>query len=178
MRWHGSVIYRETAESYPSSRAVLGEGCSGVLDSERNSRRSLFWSKNRRAAQQNSIPDHLIHQLIHCAARFQNRAAVIHDPGQIGIRKCDSTERRISQDVARRGLSIFAEKESWLRTQVGVTPTVENDARDIALCVEAGSREHFAELLTNAPFIFTKGSGEHFRPPAMSLLVRRQARVS
>ncbi len=78
---------------------------------------------------------------------------MIHDPGQIGIGEGNSTVGLLPEHIAGRWLSVFAKKESGLRAQIGVSPSVENDTRYIAGRIETGAAEHRRELLANLPLV-------------------------
>ena len=51
------------------------------------------------------------HELRHRPIRLADRVAVIHGPGEIGIREGDSTVRLVAQNVARRGLAVTPKKK-------------------------------------------------------------------
>ena len=64
-----------------------------------------------------NLLQHLVQQLPHGPLRFQDRAAMIHDSRQVGIRERDSPERSGSQDLAGRRLAVSPEEKSRLRIQ-------------------------------------------------------------
>src|SRR5277367_4338390 len=97
---------------------------------------------------------------------------MIHCAGEVRVGKRDTAERRITQNLSRRRLAVFSEEKSWLRTQIGMPPAIQYDACDVAALVKAGVREHGHKLFTNTLLVVAKGSGEHLRAPAMSLLFR------
>jgi hypothetical protein len=50
-----------------------------------------------------------------------------------------------------------------------VTPTVEDDAGDVALGVEANGRKHLRELIADAALVIAEGRGEKFSAAAVAL---------
>src|SRR5690349_17120372 len=57
-----------------------------------------------------------------------------------------------------------------------MTPAIENDAGDIAFCIEVVSAEHICQLLTNLALVLPKGSGNQLGAAACLLLFHRQPR--
>ena len=98
---------------------------------------------------------------------------MVHRPSQIGVGKSDPAERRLAQDFSSGGLAASAKEESRLRAQIGVTPAIQDDSRDVPLGVEAGAGKHLRELLTDLPFIVPEGSSDHFCAALISLRFRR-----
>ena len=96
---------------------------------------------------------------------------MIHRSGKIAVGKGDSAERFSAQDFSRRRLSIQTKEKAWLRTEVGVPPTVENDAGDISLRVKSVAGKHRCHLLADLPFVVAKPSAEQFRAAAIPLLL-------
>jgi hypothetical protein len=86
------------------------------------------------------ISQNLVQQLPHSALGFQNRAAMIHDAGQIRIREHYATEWGSPQNLARCGFSAIAKEKTWLRVEVCVPPAVQNDSRDVPPRIEPGAR--------------------------------------
>ncbi len=56
---------------------------------------------------------------------------MVHRPSQIGVGKSDPAERRLAQDFSSGGLAASAKEESRLRAQIGVTPAIQDDSRDV-----------------------------------------------
>src|SRR4051812_35875485 len=90
------------------------------------------------------------------ALGFQDRRAVVHDAAQVGVGEGDAAEGILLQELAGRGHSRASEKEAWLGAEVGVSPTVQDDAGDIAASVEAAAREHLGELPADAAFVIAE----------------------
>src|SRR5579862_5720852 len=93
---------------------------------------------------------------------FQNRATMIHHPRKISIRKRDSAKSRRSQNLSGRRLSIHAKKEPGLRVQVRMPPAVQNNAGNIAACLETRARKHVRELFANLTFVVAKRRIQNF----------------
>ena len=102
---------------------------------------------------------------------------MVHDPREVGIGKCDATERRRTQHFAGRRFSILAEEKTGLRVQICVSPAVQDDSRDIPPGVKTRSREHVGELLTNLSLIILERRSQHFTPASVSLIGDRQAGI-
>ena len=62
---------------------------------------------------------------------------MVHDTGQIGIRKRDAPVRILADDIAWGRFSIAAEKESGLRAEISVSPAIQNDSSDIVFGMES-----------------------------------------
>src|SRR5262249_20218915 len=76
---------------------------------------------------------------------------------------CNAAKRRVTQSFAGCRLAILAEKESGLRTQVRMSPTIQYDSCDVPLSIEAIAAEHFRELFSNPRFIFAERRLHHLR---------------
>src|SRR5437868_5277575 len=95
---------------------------------------------------------------------------MVHCAGQIGIRKSYSAKRRSSQNFARRRFVVSTKEESGLRAQVGVAPTIQDNASDITPRVKTRTAKHVRELLPNLLFIVRERSPNHLSAAAISLL--------
>jgi hypothetical protein len=98
-------------------------------------------------------PERPVEKLAGSPLAFRDCVRVTGASGEIRVSKCDSSVRRISQNVAWRGFSIFTEKKSWLRARVSMSPTVENNTSQVALGIEARPGEHLCHLHTNAALV-------------------------
>ena len=94
---------------------------------------------------------------------------MIHRAGQICICERDAAKRRASQGFSRRGLPVDPKEKPGLRIQIRVSPAIQNDSCDIALCIEASGSEHDGELLADSSFVIAEGSGQHLSAAAMPL---------
>src|SRR3546814_15057356 len=56
-----------------------------------------------------------------------------------------------AQHLGRRRQAVVPEEEAWLRRHEGVTPSVKNDAGNVAPRVEAGGPEHLGHLFAKLP---------------------------
>src|SRR5262245_11352048 len=79
-----------------------------------------------------------VEKLTGSALTFFNCGHVTRVSRQIRVGECNPPKRRIAQDIPEGWLSVLAKEEPRLRTGVRMTPTIENDARDIAPGVETG----------------------------------------
>src|SRR5712692_6270189 len=111
-------------------------------------------------------PTYAVTWLTYCSMRLKNRRAVVHNSGQIGIGKRDAAERCVPQHFSWCRSSVFAKKETRLRTQVGVSPAVQDDARNVAAGIKPRLRKHQDELLADAPFVLAERRGEQLRTAA------------
>ncbi len=96
---------------------------------------------------------------------------MVGDSGKIRVREGDSAERRGTQHVAGRRLAIFAEKESRRGAEIGVSPAVQNDSRNVTSGIESGTGKHRSELLANLPLVVAKWSGNQLRASQVPLLL-------
>ena len=85
---------------------------------------------------------------------------MIHRSCEIAVGKGDSSERFSAQDLSRRGLPIQTKEKPWLRTKVGVPPTIKNDAGNISLRVKSVRGKHRGHLLADLPFIVAEPGAE------------------
>src|SRR3954467_1581072 len=92
---------------------------------------------------------------------------------KIRIRKRNPPVRLIPQHVPRRRLTIHAKEKSRLRIHVSVTPTIENDSRDVFPRIEATGREHVGHLLAECSLVLREGSAEQLRASSAPLLSYR-----
>src|SRR5580700_8625125 len=106
--------------------------------------------------------------------RLKDRVAVIHRTSQIRVRESDSSKGRVPQHLSRRRLAIVPKEKSRLRIEIRMTPPIQNNSRDVALCIKTCRRKHFRELLPDSPLILAERCGEHLAAPEMSLLFRRE----
>ena len=58
-----------------------------------------------------------------------------------------------------------------------MAPAIEDDAGDVALGVKVGGRKHLRELIADAAFVLTEGSGEKFSATTVALGLGRKARI-
>ena len=94
------------------------------------------------------------------ALGFKDGAAMVHNSGEICIRKSNSSKRRGAKDFSRRRLAIFAEEEARLWIQISMSPAIQNDSGDVALGIAPRAREHVSKLLANLAFVFREGRRE------------------
>src|SRR5918996_2361189 len=99
-------------------------------------------------------------ELLHRPIRFANRVAVIHRASEIGVGEGDSTVRLVSQNVARRRSASRAKEKAGLRIHVRVSPAIQYDRGDVSTWIEAGRREHVAELLSERALVLREGCAE------------------
>src|SRR4051812_42928824 len=92
---------------------------------------------------------------------------------EIRIRKRNPPMRRTAQHIPRRRLSVDAEEESRLRIDVRVTPTIENDSRDVFPRIDAAGREHVGHLLAECSLVLRERSAEQLRASSAPLLSYR-----
>src|SRR5579863_2340532 len=97
--------------------------------------------------------------------------------GEIGVREGDAPERSAAQYLAWRGLAVSPEEEAGLRTAERVSPAIEDDACDVALGIEAGTREHVVELLADASLVFAIGRPQQLGAALRPLFIGRQAGI-
>ena len=102
---------------------------------------------------------------------------MVHGSGQIGVRKCDTPERRTPQNLAGSRLTIAPKEEPGLRTEIGMSPAIQDNAGDVAPRVEAAAREHIAELLTDLALVIFERCSQQLCAAALPLLFGGSARV-
>src|SRR5208282_2895629 len=102
---------------------------------------------------------------------------MIHRTCQIGICESDSPKGRGPQYVTRRRFAIFPKEKSRLRIEIRVAPSIQDNSRNVALCIKPRAAEHFCELLPDAPLIFAERRSQHLAAPAMSLIFCREAGI-
>ncbi len=105
-----------------------------------------------------SVGNNLIEELADSPMGFADGCPVIGRPGKVSVGKGNSAKRSRAEYLPRRRLSIFAEKESWLRADIRMSPAVQNDSCDILLRIEACARKHFRQLLANPLLVFPERS--------------------
>src|SRR5579884_3733890 len=123
---------------------------------------SSAFSRHESTQQSTISGDHFVKKLTDGAVGFQNGGFVVRRAGEVGVGESNSAERRGAQDLSRRGLAVFTEKEAWLRIDVSVAPAIQDDASNVAPGVKAGLRKHLGQLLADFPFIVAVGSGQQF----------------
>src|SRR3984957_7964091 len=101
---------------------------------------------------------------------------MIHGAGKIRVRERDSSKRPIAESLTRSRISVQAEEEPRLRINKRMSPPVENDARNIALGVEARSPEHLHHLLAYLLLIFHERGRQQFRTAQATLVGQRKPR--
>src|SRR5262249_9208363 len=79
--------------------------------------------------------------------------------------------------VARGRLAIAAKVESGLRIHVRMTPTIQDDARDVLGRIEAGAAEQPHHLLADLPLVFLEAGGEQLGAAANALLMNGKDRI-
>jgi hypothetical protein len=94
-----------------------------------------------------------VEQLIQGSVRFQYGITVVHRAGEIGIRKGKPAEWTVAQDLSRRRSAFPSKEETGLRTQIGMAPTVQDNARDIALRIKSRTCKHLSKLIADLPFV-------------------------
>ncbi len=100
---------------------------------------------------------------------------MVHNSRQIGVREGDFAERSPANHLARSWFTVSAKKESRLSAQIGMSPTVYDDACNIAPCIETGDRKHRSKLLPHHPLILRVGRAEKTHPTSHRLLRQRDA---
>src|SRR5271154_3994335 len=111
----------------------------------------------------------VIEYLSYRSLGFQYGIAVVHGSGEIGVGKRDPAEGRTAQDFSWCRSTIPAKEEARLRAQIGMTPAVQNDSRDIPLRVKPRGRKHLRKLFTDSSFIVPKRSAQQLRAAAIAL---------
>ena len=96
---------------------------------------------------------------------------MVRDPGQVRVREGDPSKGGPSQNFPGRRLSLLAKEESRSRTEIGVTPAVEDDSGNVAAGIESRTREHLAELLPKLALLLAKGGGDQLGASEMPLLL-------
>src|SRR4051794_40147814 len=84
----------------------------------------------------------------------------------------------IAKHVARRRLAVHAEEEARLWVHVRVTPSIEDDPRDVLSRIEAAPREHVAELLADRALVLRERRPQQLRAASAPLLADRQSWLS
>lgn len=98
---------------------------------------------------------------------------MVHGACQIRIRKGDPAKRCSPKNLPRRWSTVPAEEESWLWTEIGVSPPVKYDSGDIPCSIQAGTRKHVAELFPDLPFIVSERRSQHFSAASLPLFFGR-----
>src|SRR5947209_4346867 len=102
---------------------------------------------------------------------------MIHDSGQIGVRKCDAAVGVLPQRISRAGLSCRPEEESGLWTEISVAPPVQDDTGYIAIGIETRAPEHGCELVANHAFIVPERGAQQLHTSPRGLLLKTQSRL-
>ena len=97
---------------------------------------------------------------------------MIHRARKIRVGESDSPEWQAPQDLTGSGLAVFPKEESGLRTEIGVTPAIQNDGGNVAPCIEPGGSKHSRELLPDAPLVLSKRRRQQLGATANSLFLR------
>jgi len=113
---------------------------------------------------------HLIEELAYCSFCFKYGITMVHRSGQVGVSKCDPPVWRTAQDLARGRLAIAPKEEPGLRTQIGVSPAIQDDPGDVPPCVESAACEHLGELFADLSFIISERFAQHVSAAAIPLL--------
>src|SRR5271170_3169194 len=113
---------------------------------------------------------HLIKQLADSPFCFEYGITMVHGSGEVGVSKCNPSEWGAAQDLASGRLPTTSKEETWLRTQIGVSPAIQDNSGDVPLCVKAPSREHLAELLTDLSFIISERRSQQLGAASVPLL--------
>ncbi len=121
---------------------------------------------------------HLIEELARCSFCFKYGIAMVHRSGQVGVSKCDPPVWRTAQDLARGRLTIARKEEPGLRTQIGVSPAIQDDSGDVPPCVESDACEHLGELKSFCPTSMVQSSGSSRLIPDHRPRVMRMPHVS
>src|ERR1700679_1134461 len=103
----------------------------------------------------------LVQQKRNRSLPLQDRKAVIHGSRKFRIGERDAAKGCTPQDLSRCRLTLSAKEESRLGANVGMTPPVQNDARDIPLSVKSGVPKHGSELFPDRPFIIPEWGSKH-----------------
>ena len=77
---------------------------------------------------------------------FGDCSLMVGIAGEVCVRKRNTAEAGLAQNVARRRLAIPAEEKAGLRATVGMAPAVEDDAGYVAPSIEARGSEHIRQL--------------------------------
>ena len=91
--------------------------------------------------------------------RFDDGVPVVVVASEVRVGERHAPEWRPSKHVRRRRLAVLAEEESRLRAQIRVTPSVQDDSRDVTLRIETRLRKHVRKLFTNPAFILAERNG-------------------
>src|SRR5687768_11503258 len=83
--------------------------------------------------------------LVYGAPPFADGAEPVLMPHQLGVRESDAAERA-ADDIARGSLSSASIVKPRLRGHKGVTPAIQNDARNIPARVESSLPEQSQHL--------------------------------
>jgi len=102
---------------------------------------------------------------------------MVHGSGKVGVSKCNTPKGRTAQDFASGRLATQAKEEPRLRTQIGVSPAIQDDSCNVPARVEAASSEHLAELLTNLFFVVSERGSQQLSAAAVPLFFSCKSRV-
>lgn len=77
---------------------------------------------------------HLIEELAHCSSCFEYGITMVHRSGQVSISKGDPPVWCTAQHLPRGRSTITSKEEPGLRTQIGMSPAIQDDSGDVPPC--------------------------------------------
>src|ERR1700732_4168728 len=86
-----------------------------------------------------------LEHLLERAPRLLRGASPTLSPGQLAVTECDPSKAR-ANNLERRRLVRRTKIEPRLRRNIGMTPAVDDDARDVAPGIEPRIAQHLLQL--------------------------------